>query len=103
MSFFGANIYPENVTVGLEQPGISDTVTGKFVIESVENADRDRLLRITVETAPGRTADAAVIAESVRAHWCGSTASSRTTCRRNGSCPRSCCGRPATPSTSPPA
>ncbi len=67
VSFFGANIYPENVTVGLEQPGIGDTVTGKFVIESVENADRDRLLRITVETAPGRTADAAVIAESVRA------------------------------------
>ncbi|WP_434444762.1 phenylacetate--CoA ligase family protein [Lentzea sp. E54] len=67
VSFFGANVYPENVTVGLEQPGISDTVTGKFVIESVENEDRDRSLRITVETAPGRTADAAVIAESVRA------------------------------------
>lgn len=67
VSFFGANVYPENVTVGLEQPGISDTVTGKFVIESVESEDRDRSLRITVETAPGRTADAAVIAESVRA------------------------------------
>jgi phenylacetate-CoA ligase len=67
VSFFGANVYPENVTVGLEQPGISDTVTGKFVIESVEDADRDRLLRITVETAPGATADAALIAESVRA------------------------------------
>ncbi|MFC3893995.1 phenylacetate--CoA ligase family protein [Lentzea rhizosphaerae] len=66
VSFFGANVYPENVTVGLEQPGISDTVTGKFVIESVEDADRDRLLRITVETAPGRTADATAIAESVR-------------------------------------
>jgi phenylacetate-CoA ligase len=36
------------------------------VIESVENEDRDRLLRITVETAPGATADAAVIAEAVR-------------------------------------
>lgn len=67
VSFFGANVYPENVTVGLEQPGISDTVTGKFVIESVEDADRDRMLRITVETAPGATADAALIAESVRA------------------------------------
>ena len=42
VSFFGANVYPENVTVGLEQPGISDMVTGKFVIESVEDADRDR-------------------------------------------------------------
>ncbi|WP_439657956.1 phenylacetate--CoA ligase family protein [Lentzea sp. HUAS TT2] len=67
VSFFGANVYPENVTVGLEQPGISETVTGKFVIESVENEDRDRLLRITVETAQGATADAAVIAEAVRA------------------------------------
>jgi phenylacetate-CoA ligase len=66
VSFFGANVYPENVTVGLEQPGISDTVTGKFVIESVEDADRDRSLRITVETAPGHTADAHAIAESVR-------------------------------------
>ena len=66
VSFFGANVYQENVAVGLEQPGISDTVTGKFVIESVEDEDRDRSLRITVETAPGATADAAVIAEAVR-------------------------------------
>ncbi|MFI6096246.1 phenylacetate--CoA ligase family protein [Lentzea sp. NPDC051213] len=66
VSFFGANIYPENVTVGLEQPGISDAVTGKFVIESVEDADRDRFLRITVEAAPGAIPDAARIAESVR-------------------------------------
>ncbi|WP_242547678.1 phenylacetate--CoA ligase family protein [Amycolatopsis sp. MtRt-6] len=67
VSFFGANVYPENVTVGLEQPGISDTVTGKFVIESVEDADRDRRLRVTVETAPGATADAGRIADAVRA------------------------------------
>jgi len=66
VSFFGANVYPENVTVGLEQPGVSDAVTGKFVIESVEDADRDRTLRITVETAPGRTADARAVAESIR-------------------------------------
>ncbi|MGZ3144284.1 phenylacetate--CoA ligase family protein [Lentzea chajnantorensis] len=67
VSFFGANVYPENVTVGLEQPEISATVTGKFVIESVEDADRDRSLRITVEVAPGATADAPAIAQSVRA------------------------------------
>ncbi len=66
VSFFGANVYPENVTVGLEQPGISEMVTGKFVIESVEDADRDRTLRITVETAPGATADPNQIAASVR-------------------------------------
>ncbi|MFD4668224.1 phenylacetate--CoA ligase family protein [Lentzea sp. NPDC058450] len=66
VSFFGANVYPENVTVGLEQPGISETVTGKFVIESVEDEDRDRRLRITVEAAPGAEPDAGVIAEAVR-------------------------------------
>lgn len=66
VSFFGANVYPENVTVGLEQPGISDVVTGKFVIESVEDEDRDRRLRITVETAPGATADAEVVAEAIK-------------------------------------
>lgn len=66
VSFFGANIYPENVTVGLEQPGISDEVTGKFVIASVEDANRDRYLRITVEAAPGASPDGARIAESVR-------------------------------------
>jgi phenylacetate-CoA ligase len=66
VSFFGANVYPENVTVGLEQPGISDAVTGRFVIESVEDADRDRVLRITVETAPGQTADPHAIASSIR-------------------------------------
>ncbi len=32
VSYFGANIYPENVTVGLEQPEISGWVTGKFVL-----------------------------------------------------------------------
>ncbi|MEU5263596.1 phenylacetate--CoA ligase family protein [Amycolatopsis sp. NPDC021455] len=67
VSFFGANVYLENVTVGLEQPGISDTVTGKFVIEAIEDTDRDRRLLITVETAPGASADAGRIAESVRA------------------------------------
>ncbi|WP_237047645.1 hypothetical protein [Lentzea guizhouensis] len=67
VSYFGANVYPENVAVGLEQPEISATVTGKFVVESVEDADRDRTLRITVEVAPGAVADAAAIAESVRA------------------------------------
>jgi phenylacetate-CoA ligase len=67
VSFFGANIYPENVTVGLEQPGISDWVTGKFVLETYEDDDRDRQLRITVELAKDRDGDAGTIAESIRA------------------------------------
>jgi len=66
VSFFGANIYPENITVGLEQPGISDSVTGKFVLETYEDADRDRQLRITVELAPGREADPSLLATAIR-------------------------------------
>ncbi|MBP2325375.1 phenylacetate-CoA ligase [Kibdelosporangium banguiense] len=66
VSFFGANIYPENVTVGLEQPGISDWVTGKFVLETYEDADRNLKLRITVELAKDKQGDPAVLAESIR-------------------------------------
>lgn len=57
VSYYGANVYPENVTVGLEQPGISDWVTGKFVLETYEDADADRRLRVTVELVEGRDGD----------------------------------------------
>lgn len=53
VSYFGANVYPENVTVGLEQPPVSDWVTGKFVLESREDVDRNRYLSVVVELAPG--------------------------------------------------
>jgi phenylacetate-CoA ligase len=66
VSFFGANIYPENVTVGLEQPGISDWVTGKFVLETYEDADHDLTLRVTVELAPGKNGDPAELAAEIR-------------------------------------
>jgi phenylacetate-CoA ligase len=56
VSYFGANIYPENVTVGLEKPGIREWVTGKFVIEVIEDADHDRHLSVMVELAPGQEA-----------------------------------------------
>ncbi len=65
VSYFGANVYPENVTVGLEQPGISEWVTGKFVLETYEDDQRDRRLRVTVELAPGRSGDALVAADSI--------------------------------------
>ena len=67
VSFYGANIYPENVTVGLEQPGISDWVTGRFVLEAGEDGGGDRRLRVTVELAPGRDGDASLLAGSIRA------------------------------------
>ncbi|MEZ0072468.1 phenylacetate--CoA ligase family protein [Planotetraspora sp. GP83] len=71
VSYYGANVYPENVSVGLEQPSVSDSVTGKFVLEVTEDADRDRRLQITVELAPGTTASpelAERIGESVVTH-----------------------------------
>jgi phenylacetate-CoA ligase len=71
VSYYGANVFPENVTVGLEQPGVSESVTGKFVLELAEDADRDRRLTVTVELAPGSTASAELeeaIAASVVTH-----------------------------------
>jgi phenylacetate-CoA ligase len=57
VSYFGANVYPENVTVALERPPIADWVTGKFVLESREDADRNRRLALVVELAPGVVPD----------------------------------------------
>ncbi|PLZ16847.1 phenylacetate--CoA ligase, partial [Fischerella thermalis WC341] len=59
VSYFGANIYPENVTVGLEQPEIRDWVTGKFVMQVKEDADKNRYLSVIVELAPGEEASVA--------------------------------------------
>ena len=53
VSYYGANVYPENIAIGLEQPGVSGSVTGKFVMEVVEDARRDRHLTVTVELMPG--------------------------------------------------
>jgi phenylacetate-CoA ligase len=69
VSYFGANVYPENVTVGLEQPAVSGWVTGKFVLEVTSDADGNPYLSVTVELAPGEAGDAArerVLAESIR-------------------------------------
>lgn len=52
VSYFGANIYPENVTVGLEQPIIKEWVTGKFVLQVKEDSDQNRFLSVVVELAP---------------------------------------------------
>jgi phenylacetate-CoA ligase len=53
VSYYGANIYPENVTVGLEQPDITPWVTGKFVLQTRESTDGDKSLHIAVELLPG--------------------------------------------------
>lgn len=53
VSYYGANIYPENIAIGLEQPEVSTMVTGKFVLEVAEDAERDRQPTVTVEPTPG--------------------------------------------------
>src|SRR6185295_10701306 len=72
VSYYGANIFPDTVIIGLEQPAIRELVTGKFVLEVRETDDRDRELWIAVELSapggeapPGPTADA--VAESILA------------------------------------
>jgi phenylacetate-CoA ligase len=52
VSYFGANVYPENVTIGLEQAPICEWVTGKFVMQVTEDADQNKHLTIAVELAP---------------------------------------------------
>jgi phenylacetate-CoA ligase len=51
VSYFGANIYPENVALALEQPVISDWVTGKFVMEIREDTDKNSSFAVAVELA----------------------------------------------------
>ena len=74
VSYFGANVYPENIAVALEQPPVCDWVTGKFVLQSREDDDRNRYLALVVELAPGipageekeRTIAEAVVAALLR-------------------------------------
>ena len=71
VSYFGANIYPENLTVGLEQPGIQAWVTGKFVLQVTEDPDSNKHLSVVVELAPDVQASEArrqAIATSIRSH-----------------------------------
>lgn len=56
VSYFGANVYPENVSVGLEQSPICDWVTGKFVMQVKEDEDRNSIFSIVVELAPNVSA-----------------------------------------------
>jgi len=57
VSYYGANIYPENVTVGLEQGPIRNWVTGKFVLQVQETETKDKKLSVVVELLPEVTAD----------------------------------------------
>ena len=56
LSYYGANIYPENIQVGLEQPEVRNWVTGKFVMEIKSDREHNTYLAIAVELAPQITA-----------------------------------------------
>jgi phenylacetate-CoA ligase len=71
VSYYGANVFPEMVSVGLEQPGLAEQVTGKFVMSVREDADRDTHFHVVVELAAGVTASsdlAATMAEAIGLH-----------------------------------
>jgi phenylacetate-coenzyme A ligase PaaK-like adenylate-forming protein len=71
ISFYGANIYPENVAVGLEQPELTPYLTGKFVLEVEHDPDQSAHLRLTVELARGEVEHEGLrrlIAAQVRRH-----------------------------------
>jgi phenylacetate-CoA ligase len=53
LSFYGANIYPENVAPGLEAASIAPHVTGKFVLELAATTDGNSELSLSVELAAG--------------------------------------------------
>lgn len=71
VSYYGANVFPEMVSVGLEQLPLASHVTGKFVMQVVQGDDENLRLAIAVELAPGVAGDSplgASIASSILEH-----------------------------------
>ncbi len=68
VSYYGANIYPENISVALEQAPISEWVSGKFVLATKENDQFEKSLCLAVELLPQRekdNADTGIIEKAV--------------------------------------
>jgi phenylacetate-CoA ligase len=58
VSFFGANVFPETISLGLEQPEVRARVTGKFVMQVKEGLVDDKpRLTVAVELAKDAPAD----------------------------------------------
>jgi phenylacetate-CoA ligase len=58
VSFFGANVFPETISLGLEQPEVRARVTGKFVMQVKEGlADDKPRLTVAVELAKDASGD----------------------------------------------
>lgn len=70
ISYFGANIFPETVSLALEQQNVRGFVTGKFVMEVKEGLGDKPAFALAVELAQGTSAAdqiSASVAESVLA------------------------------------
>ena len=67
LSFYGANVYPENVSPALENGEVAAQVTGKFVMEIATTADENTELSLFVELAATATATDALAIEIARA------------------------------------
>jgi phenylacetate-CoA ligase len=63
LSFYGANVYPENVAVGIEQPALLAALSGKFVMQIMQDADQNPTLDIAVELLPGQSPSQALTAD----------------------------------------
>jgi phenylacetate-CoA ligase len=66
LSFYGANVYPENVAVGVEQRELLGALSGKFVMEVVHDAEQNPCLQVTVELLPGQEASPALAEDVTR-------------------------------------
>ncbi|MFF5291220.1 phenylacetate--CoA ligase family protein [Paractinoplanes globisporus] len=53
VSYFGANVYPENVSGAVERDEVNAWVTGKFVVFVGPGPDGEPRLHVIVEIAPG--------------------------------------------------
>lgn len=60
ISYFGANIFPETVSLGLEQPDVRGFVTGKFVMEVKEGLAGKPAFALAIELAEGVVASDAI-------------------------------------------
>ncbi|KAJ3082235.1 hypothetical protein HK102_001843 [Quaeritorhiza haematococci] len=69
VSLYGANVFVENIMVGLEQPDINQHVTGKFVLSVAEDENGDPVLSIIAELTPKQEPSSNLesqVAESIR-------------------------------------
>jgi len=66
VSFYGANVYPENISVGLEQPDLTPSLTGKFVVEVRYDSAQSSELVLSVELARHATPSPALVEQVQR-------------------------------------